>query len=273
MIARGDVLLTTPVVRALKNKYPHSRIYYETRYPELLERNPCLTAVNKNPTDDHYPTEVKFCNFELRFEQMPNHHLIDFFAHGAGFAPGEVKKTLEMYPTKVHEDWALTMINRDKSIVISPGPGLWTGRNWPESSWAEVCSVLVCRGWHVVLVGTDDNRYNLPCSLDLRGRTNYHQLAAVIKHSRLWVGIDSFPFHVAGAMGTFRIGLFGVTLFNLIACDGPGFAVQSDARHPLTGARHGVRSMVALEQMAKRDNPMRTISVDRVLTAIAETLI
>ncbi|PJA13566.1 MAG: hypothetical protein COX65_06875, partial [Elusimicrobia bacterium CG_4_10_14_0_2_um_filter_56_8] len=43
----GDVLLTTPLIRALKKGLPESRLYFLTRRPSLgiLENNPNLSGV------------------------------------------------------------------------------------------------------------------------------------------------------------------------------------------------------------------------------------
>ena len=40
--AMGDVLLTTPTIRALKKKYPQSFIVYETDCPDVLKDNPYI---------------------------------------------------------------------------------------------------------------------------------------------------------------------------------------------------------------------------------------
>lgn len=268
--ARGDVLLTTPVLRAIKNKYPGSKIYYESLHPELLWRNPVVDGLNEGPVTIGYH-RAEFCNFELRYENHPGLHIIDCFAMGAGFKPGEVKRELEMYPDQVHWLFAKNHIPLN-AVAVAPGPGLWTGRNWKELHWYTICRNIMDKGFKLVLLGQETN-YALPANVDLRGKTSYHQLAAAIKACRLFIGIDSFPFHVAGAMGVPRIGLFGITLHDLIKCDCPKtIAIQSDKNHPMTGVRHTVSTMHKVEPMAKNNNPMDTIRVSQVMSAIESQL-
>ncbi len=270
-MARGDVLLTTPVLRALKNKYPNCHIYYETMYPELLWRNPLVVRVNDGPISSDHDCRMEYCNFELSYERYPGTHIIDLFAKGAGFRPGAVVKKLEMYPDTIHHRFADQNVT-EKTVIVAPGPGRWIGRNWSEANWQTVCRHVMSKNRRVVLVGSETN-YQLPNTVDLRGRTSYHQLAACIKKSCLFVGIDSFPMHVAGAMETPRVVLFGVTLSNLIMCDSPKTVVlQSEPTHEMTGFRHRVNSMLRIDDVCKRHNPMDTISVESVISAIDQQL-
>ena len=49
-------------------------------------------------------------------------------------------------------------------------------------------------------------RYN---SVNIAGRTNLQQLGAVLQNCQLFIGNDSGPMHIAAAVGTHVIGLFG----------------------------------------------------------------
>jgi heptosyltransferase III len=45
--------------------------------------------------------------------------------------------------------------------------------------------------------------------LDLSGRLSLRELAALTAQARLFVGVDSAPMHIAAAMGTPTVALFG----------------------------------------------------------------
>ena len=54
----GDVLLCTPMLRAIKARNPHCRIYFYSKFGELLQG---LSCVERNPLDGRVPS--------------PSHHL------------------------------------------------------------------------------------------------------------------------------------------------------------------------------------------------------
>jgi heptosyltransferase-2 len=66
------------------------------------------------------------------------------------------------------------------------------------------------KGLKVVLLG-DGSSDPVPNDCDLRGKTTFHKLAAIIKKSKVLVGGDSLPLHIAQAVGTPAVGLFGDT--------------------------------------------------------------
>jgi ADP-heptose:LPS heptosyltransferase len=89
----------------------------------------------------------------------------------------------------------------------------WVGREWLPERFAEVSMWLSSRGIATVLVG-DERRNDADAAwpndaVDLRGRTSVAGLAYVIKHAELFVGLDSFPMHIAQAFGTPGVCYFG----------------------------------------------------------------
>lgn len=210
-------------------------------------------------------------NLEIAYEKMPGWNIIDAFANAAKLPSAMIKKRLHIFPSDADFDFAVRQLGKLKPgtrIVVAPGPGVWPGRNWDENRWHTLCLHLLAQKHNVIIVGTG-KEYSLPCSLDLRDETTPHQLAAVVARSSLFVGIDSFPAHVAGAVHCPRVVLFGITSARLILCDAPNtIPVESDPAHPYTGARHHVERISSVRLGNPPDNPMKTIGVDRVITAI-----
>jgi ADP-heptose:LPS heptosyltransferase len=271
-LMRGDTLLCSAVVKAVHERNPGCKIYFQTKFPEVFENNPRVVEAGLGVIGPNKPTAIYNLNL-VYYEQMPGWHLIDGFAQGAGFKRGEIARDLEMFPRVGHYDWAKREIHCSDYVVIAPGPGLWEGRNWKEERWRALCQILINEGRHVVIVGQEMN-YKLPCSIDLRGKTQtFLHLGAVIGAASLFVGIDSFPCHVAGAMKTPRVVLFGVTSPQCLLCNSPHTsAVVSDSKHPFTGLRHKVNSMNKINLGNPPNNPMDTISVEEVLKTIRSHL-
>lgn len=273
---RGDVLLCSAIARQLKFDNPSTKIYFKTDFPEVFENNPRIekAARHFDMNSEELGTSCAVFNLNLvMFEQMPGWHLIDGFAQGAGFERFKCPRTIEMFPKEQHyasiEKWLSKLAG--PYVVLAPGPGEWEGRNWPGDRWEALSRALMQSGHKVVLVGTD-TKYGIPCHLDLRTRTeHFGELAAVIHRAKTFIGIDSFPMHIAGAMKTPRVCLFGVTAPEFLLCDSPNtIAVVGDPDHAYTGLRHKVNTMAKIKINRLEDNPMRTITPEMVLGAFNE---
>jgi ADP-heptose:LPS heptosyltransferase len=93
-------------------------------------------------------------------------------------------------------------------------------RSWPLERFANTAHRLTQMGvGKVLLLGTSGQRdilkpfaETIPTGLiDLVGRTTVRELAVVLRRARLLLANDSAPLHLAAAMGTPVVGLFGPT--------------------------------------------------------------
>ncbi|HMP74752.1 MAG TPA: glycosyltransferase family 9 protein [Kiritimatiellia bacterium] len=102
--------------------------------------------------------------------------------------------------------------------VIAPGAG-WAGKQWPTERWANVGDKLNLMGCAVVLVGTASERIICASigrsmraqSTNIAGSTGLAELAGVLEGARIWLGSDSGSMHIAAALGTPTVSLFGPT--------------------------------------------------------------
>ncbi len=101
-------------------------------------------------------------------------------------------------------------------VAIHPGAGAFSpARRWTPAGFAAVADGMTARGAHVVLVGRPGDgcadvraRCRLPVH-DLAGRTDLPALAAVLAQVDVLVGNDSGVTHLATAMGTPTVAVFG----------------------------------------------------------------
>jgi heptosyltransferase-2 len=90
-------------------------------------------------------------------------------------------------------------------------------RAWHAERFGEVAQALYeAKGLRPVLVGTPQDApfhaaFKNVCreAVDLAGKTSLKTMAAVIERARLFVGNDSGPMHVAAALGTPVVAVFG----------------------------------------------------------------
>ncbi len=101
-------------------------------------------------------------------------------------------------------------------VVIHPGAGAPVKR-WPEARWVTVGRRLAAAGWALVLTGGPDERELVEAirqgigegAVSLAGRTTLPVLAEILRGARLVIGPDAGPLHLAVAVGTPTIHLFG----------------------------------------------------------------
>jgi len=104
-------------------------------------------------------------------------------------------------------------------LAIAPG-STWGTKRWTPEGFAAVVTAAPERGLHPVLVGSPDERAlceqvgtlaggGIP---NLAGRTRPPELTALLARSRALVTNDSGPAHVASAVGTPVVAVFGPTV-------------------------------------------------------------
>jgi len=102
-------------------------------------------------------------------------------------------------------------------VVLQPGARYWF-KAWPPERFAELADRLTFQyGCQLVIGGSDQdidlaNRIRQMAKsqpLIMAGRTTIKQFAAIAKKSALFVGSDSGAMHMASAVGTPVVALFG----------------------------------------------------------------
>ena len=103
-------------------------------------------------------------------------------------------------------------------IILAPGTN-WPSKCWPPTHFAKLADKLYDDNIIPVIVGgPNDSRLareiiantKIP-PIDLAGKTTMKQLAYIIKKSQAFVGGDTGPMHLAAAVGTKVVAMFGPT--------------------------------------------------------------
>jgi len=96
----------------------------------------------------------------------------------------------------------------------------WPTKRWPAESFAEVADRMLQEGYGaVVMIGGPDERAEVAAvsgmmktpAIDLAGATTVGLLPALLIKASLLITNDSGPMHVAAAVGTPVVALFGPT--------------------------------------------------------------
>jgi len=135
--------------------------------------------------------------------------------------------------------------------VVQPG-SRWKFKCWTDSGNAGLLAHLARRGLLPVITSGPDPeevaqveriRGLCPVSVaSLAGRLSFRELGALISMARLYVGVDSAPMHLAAAVGTPTVAIFGPTgAFNWAPWEGIdwGYTAQMKGGTRFVG-RHAV---------------------------------
>jgi heptosyltransferase-3 len=93
----------------------------------------------------------------------------------------------------------------------------WTFKCWPAERNAQLIDRLAMEGHAVVVTAAPDESAFVAAILekatskpiDLAGQLTLKELGALTARARLFIGVDSMPMHLAAAMGTPTVALFG----------------------------------------------------------------
>jgi len=114
-------------------------------------------------------------------------------------------------------------------LVCAPGAAYGTAKQWPPESVGQVASEWLTHGGCVALVGADADRSAADAVraatsapvIDLTGRSSLLMLAAVLATATRVLANDSGAMHLAAALGTPVVAVFGPTREHVTAPLGP----------------------------------------------------
>jgi heptosyltransferase-2 len=132
------------------------------------------------------------------------------------FAPGPVKVSLSPQARALATD-ALQGL-QGPAVAIAPG-ARWSTKRWPAERFAAVADALAADGYAIVLCGGPSDRdafgaFRSAARARVAADLSFlpiDALAAAIARVRLLVSCDSGPVHLATAVGTPALALFGPT--------------------------------------------------------------
>ena len=114
------------------------------------------------------------------------------------------------------------LINKDSDkiyIAISTGTSeRWLSKKWGVNNYSNLVGKLLKKDYEVILIGTSleledadkiTDRY--PEIKSFVNKTNLTELKNLLAHVELFIGNDSGPTHIAAAVGTNTITIFGST--------------------------------------------------------------
>lgn len=274
----GDVVLTTPVIKVLKDRYPDAELDFlvKKEYSNLLSANPDIRKIIPFESKGKHRGVRSLLNAAMELRKEGYTHIIDL--HGnlrsriiASMLYGsktlrykkqaikrrmllfgfkvETKHTVDAYlaalntlginveaglkpsPTPVlylsEEDKAKAeafLVENDLSngsVIIGLAPGAkWRTKMWPDENFIEVGRRVVKELGAKILVfgGPDEAELCIKVAEGIgkatcvAGKVGLKDAAALISRCNAFVSNDSGPMHIATAVGTPVVAIFGPTV-------------------------------------------------------------
>lgn len=245
----GDAVMTTPVLAALRARYPQARfdIVADARSAALFEHFDALDEIILKHKNAHWRDKL---GFVARLRRKRYDLIVDLRTDGLDWLlrtkrrlhkvkhhPPErhsvVRHFMAIAPLLGHiqpppaELWIAQAIHARVAAWLQVLPGkrwlaLGPGANWEDKIWPTkhfAALVQHCAGQFdaVIFLGSaaDSARVadivctlSLPC-LDLTGKSGLLEAAAVLQRATVFVGNDSGLGHLASAVGTPTLTVFG----------------------------------------------------------------
>lgn len=274
--AMGDIICTFPLCLAAKAAHGGAPLLYVTLpgNAELVRLGKIANAVFAEIRPFQIPARIPGLiakvyaptTFDERGQLGVGRHLVDDLAASCGLellAPQPQLHPGEALLGDVARRFALDSVRRaGRQMVLINAGQTWPVREWPISRWTElVVRLQATYDAHFIQVGvhddsrTDSPKIDLPNVQHLIGALTAAELVCIVKLCRLVISIDSGPVHIAGAVGTPVLGLFGAIAPEFRLPRGPvAEGVHADVPclfchhrdpilHWLTGCPHGIRCM------------------------------
>jgi ADP-heptose:LPS heptosyltransferase len=275
----GDIICTFPSLMALRRTEPTAMIIYETRRHNmpLVARCRVVDLV----VEEGSPL-ARMCQklFTLKLSLYPllpdehtpkRHceriHLTEEFRKSFGLLAVDNQSVCLEATARAKKEifkWSQSEgLSETPLVVIHTGP-TWKTREWPVENWDELVTQIKSEFRAAVVQIGQDSFASGEASLSPRavgaidrvGELSLDEMLALLKVADLFVGIDSGMLHLAGAVHTSCVGIFGPTEPSCrLPTNSPGIGVTAQVPcvgchhnedgpgHWLTGCPHNIRCM------------------------------
>lgn len=138
-----------------------------------------------------------------------------------GIYPGIEERRLVLIPGQEAEAFIEQLLEQhgvNKFIHLHP-TSRWSFKTWRDDYYADLINALQEAGEQVVITAAPDQKEMAAVrritekvtrpAIDLSGQLTLKQLAALTARAKCFVGVDSVPMHIAAAMQTPVVALFG----------------------------------------------------------------
>lgn len=253
----GDEIMAMPIYEGLRAKWPDAHISVLCNHPDVLIDNPAVHRVNVVPKEpDTYiclrsgPKDVFRLEHYARCAHIP---------------------VPENRPRLYYTDWrtdTLTTLPKDRPIIALASGASWVHKRWPMPKWCALAERLLSKGYGIVELGQGDEAIGV--GLNLVGKTTVREAACLLHAADMLVCCDSGLMHLARAVSTPVLALFGPTRPAILIKDDPGLSVV-DCLRECHGCWNDTAGMLEMGECPKGEPCcLENIEVDAVAARVGQ---
>lgn len=236
----GDIVAAEPLARQVRALTPNAYIVWIVRpvFKELVERHPDIDEVwaqpsvlqrklvcesgvfekvynlefwqsNRDPISEHvHKNQVAAQKDITVFNYFEKGNLLTIFQQCAELP------VVDDAPRVFIDDADRVRVNTlslPKKLIVIHCSSNYPTKDWSVENWHKLTQWLMDeRGYHVAEIGLKNViQTTHPQYINLCGQFSILQTAEIIRRAHYFIGIDSGPAHLANAVGTFGLLLFG----------------------------------------------------------------
>lgn len=193
--------------------------------------------------------------------------------------------TMQIFLDKEEEERVTKDLKKKKCIVLNPQAN-WVSKKWPKENWQHLIKKILqekeYKEYMIAVIGRAQEKETTEELLAPFQRRNQEkkrvenwcgkyflkELAAVLKHATLFITTDTGPMHIALAVKTKTIGLFGVTNPSILVKGAENMDIVSSYKQCPEKFHFNHNN----EPQDGEQSCMKKISVDEVMAAVEKML-
>lgn len=207
----GDVLMSTPALRELKRRNPRCHVRFYSSFSPLVRG---LPYIDEALPYEARPSPAIYLDYSDETDFVaPRAPLVSLLGDTLGLRVRDTRMDCVIDPALVARYRAAwqDLPRPHLAVVRRAASNRTPNKNWPDGHWSSLLPRL-CQRATVIELGEADETglpVTAPTYLDLRGRTSLAELVAAIAAADLYVGPMSGPAHIAAAVGTPEVVIYG----------------------------------------------------------------
>jgi 3-deoxy-D-manno-octulosonic-acid transferase/heptosyltransferase-1 len=238
-------------LNTIKEVYDFVKALRDTRYDMILDfqallKSGILIALARGRRKigfgrglEHMEHSYIFLNERIPAVSMEIHALSRgmMLLNAVGIPAKEVEYKLPVSDhdrKKIHELMKQHGINSVKPLIVINPMAKWETKLWPPERFTELADKIIARyGIKIVFTGSSEDRFLIDRIIsdmnyraaNFSGKTTLMELAALYEKAAFVISTDTGPMHLAAAVGTPVIALFGPTAPWRTGPYGPGHQI------------------------------------------------